>query len=298
MLNFKPIELRDKKIIQSYTGIHACRDCNWSFANLIAWQFKTRSCYAFYKDRLIVRFEWGEKAPCYMICFDHGDLTEVVRVIEQEAEERNEELCIHGAFPHMENAVNAAFPGKFEFINKRNYADYIYNRHDLVELKGKNYQPKRNHVNKFVKTYPYEYVELREEDLDLCRDMERKWYERNGLEQEESVINERKALEYMLTHYGELELIGGSLRVDGKMVAFSIGSQITEDTIDIHMEKADIDYSGSYAAINKEFVSRLPEKYIYVNREEDLGISGLRKDKLSYYPVLLLEKGRAVKKSR
>jgi hypothetical protein len=101
---------------------------------------------------------------------------------------------------------------------------------------------------------------------------------------------ERKALTYALRHFEELGLQGGMLRVEGKIVAFTYGMPINYDTFGVHVEKADTTFDGSYAMINYEFANHIPEQYIYLNREEDLGIEGLRKAKLSYHPVLRLEK--------
>lgn len=103
---------------------------------------------------------------------------------------------------------------------------------------------------------------------------------------------------YALNHFDELGLLGGALLVDGKVIAFTFGAPINHDTFGVHVEKADVNYEGAYTVINQEFASRLPEEFIYVNREEDLGIPGLRQAKLSYNPVILLEKSAAIKKTQ
>ena len=77
------------------------------------------------------------------------------------------------------------------------------------------------------------------------------------------------------------------ITVDGKYVAYSIGSMINENTADIHFEKADREYDGSYAFVNNSFAKYGFHDAEYINREEDLGIEGLRKAKLSYYPIRL-----------
>ena len=101
-------------------------------------------------------------------------------------------------------------------------------------------------------------------------------------------------IEKCLRHREELGLLTGALRVDGKIIAFTFGSSINQDTFDIHVEKADISYEGAFAMINREFAKRIPEQYTYINREEDLGLEGLRKSKLSYKPELMLIKDVAV----
>ena len=121
--------------------------------------------------------------------------------------------------------------------------------------------------------------------------------ERDYFEEDAEDLNdERRSLTYALTHFEELGLQGGGICIDHQIIAFTFGCPINHNTFDVNVEKADINYEGAYAVINKEFASRLPEKYIYINREEDLGIPGLRKAKLSYNPAILLEKNAVIKK--
>ena len=127
--------------------------------------------------------------------------------------------------------------------------------------------------------------------------MECKWYKaNNGDNDEEELNDERRSLTYALHHFDSLSLIGGALRVDNEIIAFSFGAPINHNTFGVHVEKADVNFDGAYTVINQEFASHLPEQYTYVNREEDLGIPGLRQAKLSYQPTILLEKSAAIKK--
>ena len=169
-------------------------------------------------------------------------------------------------------------------------------RQDLAELKGKHYQPKRNHVNKFRKEYRYNYEPLTPDLIPVCLQFESEWCMKHGYIENENIRNERRALTYALHHFEELDLTGAVISVDGKIAAFTFGAPISHNTFGVHYEKADINIDGIYSAINQEFASHLPEQYIYLNREEDLGIPGLRQAKLSYHPVLLLEKTKAIKR--
>ena len=175
----------------------------------------------------------------------------------------------------------------------RDYFDYIYSRQELAELKGKNFQPKRNHVNKFKRTYNYKYTPLTVDLIPHCLELEEKWCEEHDCEEEESLINERKALNIALRNFDALGLVGGALWVDDEIVGLTYGAPVNHDTFAVHIEKADSHIDGSYNILNQEFARHIPELYVYLNREEDLGIPGLRKAKLSYRPVILLEKGYA-----
>ena len=134
--------------------------------------------------------------------------------------------------------------------------------------------------------------------MPQCLELERKWFKANNNDQEEEELcEERKALTYALLHASELGLIGGAIRIEGKIAAFSFGAPINHNTFGVHVEKADVAYEGAYTLINQAFAAHLPEQYVYVNREEDRGIPGLRQAKLSYHPAILLEKYTTLKKS-
>lgn len=180
--------------------------------------------------------------------------------------------------------------GKFQFTADRDYADYLYLRTDLATLAGKKFQSKRNHVNKFKRTYNYEYTPITPDRIQECLDLEAEWCKANNCDQHEGTGNERRALVYALHNFEELGLTGGILHVDGKIAAFTFGMPINQDTFGVHVEKADTSINGAYAMINYEFANHIPEQYVYLNREEDLGIEGLRKAKLSYQPAIIMEK--------
>lgn len=194
----------------------------------------------------------------------------------------------------MKEEIEKLMPGKFEFSSSRDYVDYVYLRTDLAELKGKKFQPKRNHVNKFYKTYTnYEYMPITTDRINECLKLEEEWCKANDCGPQNGLGNERKSLTYALNHFEELGLSGGILYVNDKIAAFTFGMPINQQTFGVHVEKADTQIEGAYNVINQEFARHIPEQYIYLNREEDLGLEGLRKAKLSYQPAILLEKNMA-----
>ena len=293
MIDFKPIKIEDKELITSYFLACGNRDCNLSFVNLYTWQFLTNSCYAVVDNCLIVRFTLDEESIVYTMPVGTGDVKGIIGMLKDQAKAEGHVLRIHGVFPEMEEWFNREFPGRFDYRLDRDYFDYIYLRKELAELKGKNFQPKRNHVNKFKRTYNYRYTPLTADMIPHCLELEETWCEQHGCDEEQSLINERKALNSALRHFEELELTGGALWVDDEIVGFTYGAPVNKDTFAVHIEKADSRIDGAYNILNQEFALHIPEKYIYLNREEDLGLVGLRKAKLSYRPVILLEKGYA-----
>lgn len=297
---FKAITLDDKEVITSFTLKSLYMNCDFSFANMCSWRFLYKSEYAIVDDYLLIRF-WIEDndRPVYMCPVGNGHLDQVIELLEEDSLKHGHPLWLLGVTPDGRNDLEKFFPGGFRYIPERNYYDYIYLREDLVNLTGKKYQPKRNHINKFTKQYRYEYMPITPELVPECLELERKWYKANRTDDDaEELSNERRSLTYALEHAGELGLIGGSICVAHQIIAFSFGAPINGNTFGVHVEKADINYDGAYSMINREFTAHLPEQYIYINREEDLGISGLRQAKLSYHPTILLEKYTAIKKPK
>lgn len=176
-----------------------------------------------------------------------------------------------------------------EILLSRSLSDYIYLTSDLITLSGKKYHQKRNHLNSFLSKYDHDYIPVRVGDTDaqnlLCKAAS-ELYVPNGdpdFEDEQIVINE------LIENFDTLGLVAGIIVCDGEPVAYSIGEKMSEDTALIHIEKANREYSGAYAAINKMFAENEFSDTVFINREEDMGIEGLRKAKLSYKPVRLGE---------
>ena len=268
---FKPIRLEDKEIITSFTFPSDYRNCDFSFANMCSWRFLYDSEFAIVDGYLLIRFMIEDKSRfAYMMPVGDGDLAGAVRLLEEDSLKYGHPLCMLGITPDAKEQLEGALPGSFFYIPERDY---------------------------FKKQYSYEYVPITPDIVPQCLKLECKWYKaNNGDNDEEELNDERRSLTYALHHFDSLGLIGGALRVDNEIIAFSFGAPINHNTFGVHVEKADVNFDGAYTVINQEFASHLPEQYIYVNREEDLGIPGLRQAKLSYQPTILLEKSAAIKK--
>lgn len=290
MITFKDITIQDKDTITSYTLNSCRRNCDLSFSNLCSWRFLYDTQFAIVDGFLVFKF-WVDGELAYMMPVGEGNLKKVVNDLIEDAREAGSPFCMLGVCSCMREDLEAILPGQFTFTADRDYADYIYLRSDLSTLKGKKFQAKRNHINKFRNTYPnYEYSPITPERIQECLQLEAEWCKVNHCDQQEGTGNERRALIYALHHFDELGLMGGILHADGKIVAFTFGMPINKETFGVHVEKADTNVDGAYAMINYEFANRIPEQYIYINREEDLGLEGLRRAKLSYQPETILEK--------
>jgi len=295
MIRFQPVTLADKDLIISYTLPGEYRDNNLSICNLCSWHFISESSYALLNHQLIIRFRTREGLPIYSLPFGKGETTSTIRLLEEEAHNNHQPLLFFGAQPFLKDNLKKYTHLSFEYTCNRDHFDYLYYRKNLAELKGNNYQPKRNYINRFRKKYPdYQYTPLTTEILPHCLKLAEKWCETHNCKENFNLQAEQQSMQFAIENFNALGLYGGALWFNQKIIAFTYGSSINYDTFCIHIEKADTRFDGAYTVINHEFASRIPEYYTYINREEDLGISGLRKAKLSYYPALLLEKCQAI----
>ena len=191
--------------------------------------------------------------------------------------------------------LEETFPSEYVFYPSRNSFDYIYRVTDLSALSGKKYHSKRNHISYFKKNYDWSYESMNETNISECIRMNEKWYENNVENDPEGIEAERNVLNQSFTNFDKFGFIGGVLRVNGEVIAFTFGEKLNENTFVTHFEKAFADIRGAYPMINNQFALNTINNYEYVNREDDMGSEGLRKAKLSYYPEILLEKYTAVK---
>lgn len=293
MIDFKPVTPKDKELLTSFLFPGERRDANLSIVNLCSWQFLTCSSFAIVDKLLVFRFCFGNRTV-YSIPVGNEQAEGVIRLLAGQANEEGLPLCIYGIVPELKELLEKVFPEVFEYKENPDHFDYLYLRKDLAELKGKDYQTKRNHVNKFKKRYDFRFIPLTAEMVPDCLIFYDEWCEERRCGEDEGLEQEQQALTYALNHFNELGITGGSLWVEGRMIAFTFGTPVNYDTFCIHAEKALGEFEGAYNTINQKFAQFLPECFKYLNREEDLGLPGLRKAKMSYRPVRMLEKGLAV----
>ena len=306
MIKFQDIKTTDRELIQSYTIRGERQNCDLSFVNIISWRFLYNTEVAEVDDFLIFRFYSGRHLA-YMAPLWKGEwnetkqeaFTEIVNRMRQNSIASGHPFLMLGVCGNMVDIIEKAFPDTFIIKPDRDHADYIYTREKLANLAGKKLQSKRNHCNKFRKLYPnYEYSPLTKEMIPECLELQKEWriiskHEENG---ENDYTDELRSMTRVFELWDELDVLGGAIRVDGKLIAFTFGGPINHNTFDVCVEKANANYEGAFSIINQEFVRHLPEQYTFINREEDLGIEGLRRAKLSYKPDVLLEKCTVMEK--
>lgn len=188
---------------------------------------------------------------------------------------------------------NHAAGKQLNITEERRNWDYIYDRNELVELKGNRFHKKKNLLRQFTKKYDYHYLPFGPHLIESAMAMQDDWCSWRDCESSSILSAENRSVHKVLTHWNDLQgLTGGVIQVEDLIVAYTIAETISADTIVIHYEKGCPDYKGVYQAINQMFLAHLNGSYRWVNREQDLGEEGLRKAKLSYHPVQFLKKYR------
>lgn len=291
MMDYRHITLDDKA---RYASIRLCageRGCEYGFANLFLWG---RQRMAFDGERVSV-FSQFDRRSVYLFPIGCGDLKSTVDKIIHDAKVRDIPCRLTGLTEEDRRFLEENYPGRFRFHTDRNSFDYLYSIDDLADLPGRKYQRKRNHLNRFKQLYPHHEIQpLTANNVQQVRCMVDCWYAQR--QQQDPMADfqmEQAALSKALEHFSELDMEGLALYINGKPAAMTLGSFLTEQTFDVQFEKALEGFDGAYTAINNAFARYLRGKYPnlrWLDREEDMGIEGLRKAKLSYHPVCLREK--------
>lgn len=286
-MNFKKIDINDIDIIKKYTRNANILACEKNATNLAVWQRAYNNMYALEDGMLFLKSGKG-KTQSFSLPIG-GDLAEGIRRIFEYTAPEEPYFWLQNDY--MVEEFKALMGESYDISPVRDAFDYIYKREDLANLTGKKYHSKRNHISAFSKQFNWEYKAITDDnkaDILACAE---KWYSENEERFDEYLAIEKEGIKTVLENMPLFDAKGGAIYVDGQVVAFTVGSPINESVFDIHFEKALRDYQTAYTVINNEFAKTLTE-YEYINREDDMGLEGLRKAKLSYKPAILLEKYR------
>ena len=286
MINPKEIKIEDKELFESFFENLSDISQESCFSNLYMWQTGYNMKYDIVDGFLVVFAGYDPIGEYFHFPVGEGDKKQVLEKLDDYMMEKYGSYSIRKLHKNQAEELDRLMPGKFVFEENREFFDYIYSVDELINLNGKKYHSKKNHFNTFVKKYNYQYCKVDNTNIDKVRERTLNWIkERNSDPEMEEYI----AMEKMFDAFFDLGLKGGYITVDDEIVALSAGENNFGTAI-IHLEKADPEFSGAYAAINKLFLENEFSELSYVNREEDLGIEGLRKAKLSYKPESLFEK--------
>lgn len=294
MIAFQSPQLTDRGVLAPIFYGSGNLGCEFTFNNIYLWG---RQEYAIVGNCLVLFSHWDGQST-YVYPVGNGDHKAAIRLLMDDAQERGIPFRLSGISEQAMAELESGFPGVFRFQPRRSSFDYVYEIDKLADLKGKHLQQKRNHIHRFCDAHPDWRAEpIGPENLEECRQLVTRWYELHGQDDmEQDFLLEKRAIRRAFDAYFALRMRGLAIRTEGRLVAMTMGSLINDSIFDVSFEKAYADLQGAYPIVNREFAQMLREEYPnlqYLNREEDMGLPGLRKAKESYHPAFLVKKFRA-----
>ena len=290
-IEFHPVTVADKPLFEYYMLGAEEQNCDLNFANIFCWSTTYHSEVAEVEGFLVIRFDNGG-VKSYMQPVGWGDKRVVLELLREDTFALRTPLRLYGLSAEWRKFLEENYPSEFAFDAPRSLCDYIYRTSDLAQLQGRRYQPKRNHLNHFVARYKWHAEPLSVDNIKDCIALYNKWL--SGRELGEAEFAEQQALYCAFENFDALGLRGLVLYADGATVAFSYGTPISRTTFCTHIEKHDSSVDGAATMINRLMAQSLEEEFEFINREDDLGLEGLRFAKMSYHPALLLDKTSAL----
>ncbi len=290
--DFKDISLDMRDIFHKYARAFDYENMEICFSNLFIWQKTWNIRYFEAYDSMLFCMCYG-KTKAFML----PPLVRDKSVSIKPAMDACRKFMMGEMGYFLMRSVNdiikdkivSECPGEYKFAEDRRIAEYVYKIQELIDLKGAGFHAKRNYVNRFIKKYDYEYDNCYEKYFDECMEVFHAWTKRRGGSAWE-IAAEEASIGRAFKYGRELGIKGCVIKTGGKVRAFSMGEALNSRMALIHIEKADESYEGIYQFINREFLMREWKDYEYINRQEDMGIEGLRKAKLSYHPAYLINK--------
>ena len=297
MDTFRCPEPSDRQWALPLLSAEGSMGCEYNFDNIYLWSRAYPQKVARQGDRLLVQIQ-GSLGTSYLYPAGSGPLEPALATLRADAAAHGVPLTLVCVTGEQRRQLEDAFPGRFAWQEDRDGWDYLSDINRLADLAGKKLHAKRNHIHRFDERFPdWMFEPITPANIPECLDLERVWSARRQLNEPdagtETLSEETIAVIEALYQMAPLALEGGLIRAGGKPVAFSLGSLTTPACFDVHFEKADGEIQGAYAVINREMARMIRERHPQVkwlNREDDLGLEGLRRAKLSYYPDILLEK--------
>ena len=294
MLQFKEVALSDRAVLEPILRRQPYRICDHAFSCLYIWDKTYPARWCLEDGILYIVYLFPDGSAYYQMPIGAGDrLPGAIDRLREDAAARGVPLELVTVNEEMKAELEAALPGAFAYTQVPEAADYLYDAEALRELSGKRLHAKRNYINRFVSENEgsFAFEDIGPENAREVLEFNALWDREHGLNLD--FIHEAEAVERALLHLREAGMFGVALRLDGHIIAYALGTQLGGDTVLEQIEKA-LPLPGAYQMINREFALRFSQGFAYINREEDLGIEGLRRAKQSYYPAFLNMRWRAM----
>ena len=292
MLHFKPVTLCDKPWVDELVRAENSRSADFNFGNIYIWDKHYRQLISRCGERMLTRLRY-EGHPAFAFPIGSGPLRPAIEALRNYTAALNCPLFLYGVTAEHRALLEREYPGAFAFEEDTENCDYLYLAERLSTYAGKALHGKKNHCNRFEAEHDWSFVPLSRELIPACLDMLAVWDEENAARLDKSVAFEHDAILRALAAYERLELEGGVLYAEGKVVGFTMGEMCADDCFDVHFEKAEGSINGAYPMVCRELTRLLLARHpglVYINREDDMGLEPLRRSKLSYKPEYLLTK--------
>ncbi len=287
MLDFKKLTIEDKSLFENYLKPYNFKTCEYSFTNLFIWRKACNIEYSILDGALIIKKTDFDFKTHFMqpIGYKKENLKQIIDALIEYKNNNNMDFLFKDIESDFLPPLKSIYGDAIFIEEDRDNFDYIYESSKLISLSGKKLHSKKNHFNNFIKNNNHRVEDICSENINACIKTAQEWCEKNICEGH--LYYELKAIEELLKNNNTLDFEGIVVYVEDKLSAFTIGEKLNKEMAIIHIEKADADINGLYTFINKTFVENKFSDIPYINREQDLGIEGLRKAKLSYQPFKL-----------
>jgi hypothetical protein len=276
--DFRKIEMKDKPLFDSFLSKHPPQISEMTFTNLFCWRLSRKHEFVVHKNHLLVSFLENEARRFYQPIGP-----EPHRIIEEALG-----MFPESSFERVEKSIAGKVTG-FKVAEDRNMFDYMFRVSDLADLPGDKYSQKRNFIKRFSALNPTACV-LEEATVKEFLSLQERWCNMRNCEADRSMAEENMALREALRNFKALGIHGVCAWVNEKIEGFAIGERLNPDAFVEHFEKANSELTGVYQYILNEFAKSIPAGFGFLNREQDLGVEGLRKAKMSYHPSKMVEK--------
>lgn len=294
ILSFKCLTLEDKEIIEKYIDKSKLDSYEYLFSSLYMWRKLNNIKYAVLDDVLIIEKNEEGKGTFYAQFFGYkkDNLTSIIdELIKRNLEFTDRDYLFGDVGDEFVDDLKKYTDFSIDIVEDIDDSEYIYNTQDLIELKGKKYHSKKNHVNSFLKTYSYDIKTINNENVKSdCMDLLHKWHEEVAVTVDKEMLMEIDAIKDLFRELHFFDLNSIAIYVDGDLAGFAVGEKVNDKMALIHVERGEIAYKGIYAFLNKQFLVESFQDTEFVNRQEDTGNEGLRKAKKSYHPEKMIKK--------
>ena len=289
-MNYEPLLLSHQQRVDGILKPLGLGISDYNFVNLWLWRHSRRIELAFEMGFLVVRLTYPDRPPVMLMPVGQEDLAALLTQIKDHCESRGEVMAFRALSETMRTDLEACWPDRFEFVHTPCHDDYLYSVQALIELKGRAYHSKKNFVNRFISTHGLDFGPIRADEEGAVIAFLERWFAKAPYASDA----ERQGIVDLLKQRDSFAGCSyGVLRDQERVIGFSVGEALGEKVVGIHVEKADSDYAGAYQVINQAHLQTFWSDFEVVNREEDLGIEGLKKAKLSYKPIGFVTKYNA-----